>query len=266
MYMKNAAYEVSKVFEGVERFENRIVAFVDVMGIRSRMKNAETPQELEMFSKLMHMYNNQPFAEDKIETIMFSDCMYLVAEPQYIKELICLLSNFAYNLLVNRTTEITLKEEGGFESNNLWDCFKLRGGITYGKILVLDEQAKKKKISFNSNIVLGPSVIAAYELESKQAVYPRIIVDEAFLSLLDMNQLSYEECYLVEDKNDKLYYLDFWKYMFKGKCGPVDFLIGCIKYVRKELDEAVKEENEKLVKQLKWFIEYLEDKVRCSMQ
>lgn len=59
MYMKNAAYEVSKVFEGVERFENRIVAFVDVMGIRSRMKNAETPQELEMFSKLMHMYNNQ---------------------------------------------------------------------------------------------------------------------------------------------------------------------------------------------------------------
>ena len=84
--------------------------------------------------------------------------------------------------------------------------------------------------------------------------------------MLDMNQLSYEECYLVEDKNDKLYYLDFWKYMFKGKCGPVDFLIGCIKYVRKELDEAVKEENEKLVKQLKWFIEYLEDKVRCSMQ
>lgn len=111
-----------KCLRGGERFENRIVAFVDVMGIRSRMKNAGTPQELEMFSKLMHMYNNQPFAEDKIETIMFSDCMYLVAEPQYIKELIGLLSNFAYNLLVNRTTEITLKEEGGFESNNLWDC------------------------------------------------------------------------------------------------------------------------------------------------
>jgi hypothetical protein len=48
--MKNPSYEASKVFEGIESYENRIVAFVDVMGIRNRMRNAKRPRELELFS------------------------------------------------------------------------------------------------------------------------------------------------------------------------------------------------------------------------
>lgn len=46
---------------------------------------------------------------------MFSDCMYLITEPQYIDQLICLLSNFAYNLLVNRTTYVKSKIGEGTE-------------------------------------------------------------------------------------------------------------------------------------------------------
>ena len=108
--MKNPSYDTYKVFRDIDQFDNRIVAYVDVMGIGDRMRNANSPKELQLFTTLMYMCCNQPFAEDKIMTTMFSDCMYLVAEPRYIMELISLISNFAYNLLVNRMPMISIKE------------------------------------------------------------------------------------------------------------------------------------------------------------
>ena len=49
-------------------------------------------------------------------------------------------SNFSYNLLVNRISIIEGQVEGGIEEKIMWDCFKLRGAVTYGKVLVLDEK------------------------------------------------------------------------------------------------------------------------------
>ena len=44
----------------------------------------------------------------------------------------------------------------------------LRGGITVGQLCHKD------------NIVYGPAMVEAYELESKSAIYPRVIVSEKF--------------------------------------------------------------------------------------
>lgn len=256
--MNNPGYDTSKTFEGIESFQERIVAFVDAMGIRERMKNANTPQDLKAFSQLMYMFGNQPFAYDKIQSVMFSDCMYLVAEPQYVNQLICLLSNFAYNLLVNRTTSINCNLDGTINDEIRWDCIKLRGGITYGKVLVLDEEAKKKKINSNFNMVLGPATIDAYNLESKLAIYPRIIIDDSFLTLLkQLNLPCIEHCF-VRDDIDDIFYLDFWRYMFKGEKGPLDFLSGCIEYVNNEYRVANEAGDTKLIIKLKWYIDYLE--------
>ena len=256
--MNNPGYDAAKTFEGIESFQERIVVFVDAMGIRERMKNARSPRDLMPFSQLMYIYGNQPFAHDKIQTVMFSDCMYLITEPQYIDQLICLLSNFAYNLLVNRTTYVKSNLDGTNKEEIKWDCIKLRGGITYGKVLVLDEEAKKKNIHSNFNMVLGPATIDAYNLESKLAVYPRIIIDDAFIALIEQLNLSCNEYFLVKDDSDNFFYLDFWKYMFKDGRGPIDFLLGCIEYVKNEYKLANEAGNTKLINKLKWYINYLE--------
>ena len=255
--MKNPGYDATKVFEDIGNFQDRIVAFVDVMGIRNRMFKSQNPQDLRLYSQLMYMYAHQPFAVDKLSTIMFSDCMYIIAEKEYIDDLICLLANFSYNLLVNRISIIEGQAEGGIKGKIMWDCFKLRGGVTYGKVLVLDDEAKKKNIEFNSNIILGPAAIRAYELENKEAIYPRIIIDDCFLELLKQENKIPEEYYFICEKTGDNYYLDFWGYMFKGKVGQKDFLEGCIKYVKKELEGAFQQKNAKLVGQLLWYIEYL---------
>lgn len=258
VHMNNPGYEMMKAFEGMDAFKNRIVAFIDVMGIGNRMREAKTPQKLQMFSKLLYIFANQPFAENKIQTVLFSDCMYLITEPQYIKELISLLANSAYTFLTNRISTVTVSDCGQLSSEVEWDCLKLRGGITYGKVLVLDEEAKKKNRLLHSNIVLGPAVVAAYDLENRKAVFPRIIVDEAFVQMLEHNKISCEDCYLIQDNPKDFYYLDFWKYMFKGGRGPSDFLSGCIDYINIELNEAIDASNAKLTGQLLWYIKYLE--------
>lgn len=50
-----------------------------------------------------------------------------------------------------------------------------RGGITYGQIF------------HDSEMIFGPAMNRAYRLESKEAIYPRIIIDKSALGLKDDN-------------------------------------------------------------------------------
>ena len=261
--MPNAGRDVSIVMNGIDSFRDRIVAFVDVMGIRDRMIKSETPMDLSMFSQWMFINGHQPFAENIIEAVMFSDCMYFITDDRFVGELISLISNFAYNLLVNRETRVIVKSDEDIEDRVNWDCLKMRGGITYGKVVALDEEAKKTILHFKSNMVLGPAAVKAYELESRMAVYPRIVVDEAFETMLEKQQISKESCYLIRDSEDDLFYLDFWKYMFKEGSGPEGFLKGCIDYVQEELKKALSTRNARLAGQLYWYVNYL--KKHCAV-
>ena len=260
--MRNPGKETIQLFEGLNEYKDRFVAFVDVMGVKNYIHDAKGPNELKWFSQLMHVYASQPFAENKVNVTVFSDCMYLVAEEQYLDELICLLAHFAFNLLVNRETYVTVGSNGLQEETIIWNCFKLRGGITYGKVVALDEEAKQRNIPYNFNMVLGPAALAAYELENSKSVYPRIIVDDAFLQHCEERNISLDGYYLSQDNEEDYYYLDFWGYMFKGKVGQPGFLNGCIDFVRGELTEAKAKRNAKLAGQLYWYLEYLEKHVK----
>lgn len=256
--MRNPGHETTQLFENLKEYREHFVAFVDVMGVKNYIHDSKGPNDLKWFSQLMHVYASQPFAENKVYVTMFSDCMYLVAEEQYLNELIGLLANFAFKLLVNRETYVTVGSNGLPEETIIWNCFKLRGGITYGKVVALDEEAKQKKIPHSFNMVLGPAALAAYELENSKAVYPRIIVDKAFLEHCKDRQISLDDFYLMQDNEEDYLYLDFWSYMFKGKVGQPGFLNGCIDFVRGELAEAKAKRNARLTDQLCWYLEYLE--------
>ena len=125
-------------------------------------------------------------------------------------------------------------------------------------LISLDEEAKRKKIPYSFNMVLGPAALAAYELESRKAFYPRIIVDDAFLQYCTEKQITLEDYYFIQDVEGDYYYLDYWNYMFKGKPGQADFLIGCVEYIKKELKYAKVKGNDKLEGQINWYIRFLE--------
>ena len=254
--------EIMKAFEDAEEFENRIVAFIDVMGMKNRLASATRPEDFRKYATIMNMFAKQPFAEGKLHVTMFSDCMYIITERKYIDLIINLLANFSFTLLNNNTPEIIVHGDGSHHTINHFDCFKLRGGITYGNVFILDEEAKRRCITLNSNILLGKAVMDAYELESKKAVYPRIIVDDCFLSLMEEMGKTPEQYFLVQENGQ--YYLDFLDYMCQGRRNGSRALYSIehwIGFVEDEIKSALAKKNAKLVGQLLWYKEYLQKHV-----
>ncbi|MGP4105985.1 hypothetical protein [Virgibacillus sp. L01] len=80
---------------------------------------------------------------------------------------------------------------------------QMRGGITSGELCHVD------------NIVYGPAMVEAYELESKHAIYPRVVVDKKTIevAVLEGDHLPNEELEyvlgLIEHDADGRYFVDF---------------------------------------------------------
>jgi pimeloyl-CoA synthetase len=75
----------------------------------------------------------------------------------------------------------------------------LRGALTAGKITISDDL----------KLIVGPAFIEAYALESENAIFPRIIIDNEITKYLDKKNISFK--YIKED-GDNLSYLDFLGY------------------------------------------------------
>lgn len=84
----------------------------------------------------------------------------------------------------------------------------LRGGVTYGRIHTSNDRT------------FGPALVTAYELESKFALYPRIVVDPDLLAEFRNNQLlkaahhtlEQEESYLrnlLRRGDDGMWFIDY---------------------------------------------------------
>ena len=259
--MRNPAAEAWDAFSTDSKYQDRIVAFVDVMGVKNRVVKSDKPTDFKMYTIILNMFANQPFAEGKLHISMFSDCMYIVADKEHIDLVINLLANFSHRLLFNNFPLVTVNPDGSFITENRYDCFKLRGGITFGKVFSADEEAKKRGIALHSNILFGQGVVDAYILESKYAVYPRIIVDDKFLALMEAQGKSKSDYYLRKDTDEKYYYLDFLNYMCQGKKENSKLVLSgldeCICFVSAELKKALREGNAKLSGQLLWYKQYL---------
>lgn len=257
--MKDNNYQNVDVLFNSGEYEKRIVAFVDVMGMKARMANAREPKDFTMYVSAMSLFANLGYLKGKLHVTMFSDCMYIVADKLYIDYVISMLANFAYKLLFNISFSIDKDKQGNYTSfHETLDPYKLRGGITYGEVFVLDEEAEKRNITSHSNILFGPAVIRAYSLESTIAVYPRIIVDDAFLQLMDEMKKKKETHYIVEESGE--YYIDFLDYMCHGirESLVLERLPSYIEFIDGEIQEALKMKNSKLIGQLLWYKQYLE--------
>lgn len=69
----NLPFETMKSFDSDVTYKKRIVAFVDVMGMRNRIAQSSKPQDFKMYATILSMFENQPFAEGKIHISAFSD-------------------------------------------------------------------------------------------------------------------------------------------------------------------------------------------------
>ncbi|MFM0240281.1 hypothetical protein [Paraburkholderia phytofirmans] len=130
-------------------YTNRVVAFIDILGFKELILR---DRESEVFAALKlakeseaGQFHNAP----KMRLTAFSDSIVISDEVG---------DGFGYVRLLH------------FTSYLVWQLLEMgvltRGGIGHGRL------------HHENGIVFGPALIEAYELESKQAIYPRILVPE----------------------------------------------------------------------------------------
>lgn len=155
-----------------KNYEDRIVAFIDILGFAEKIKVTEKEDEpMESEAMLRNLSEAIRFFQIKIKkaieeselpprTIasMFSDTI-VVSIPKAESEGVLYLFELLKELQINLLMKDIL----------------LRGGIVHGK-LVHTEQ-----------LIIGPALINAYNLESKSALYPRIVIDPRVLYLYIRN-------------------------------------------------------------------------------
>ncbi len=138
-------------------FSERVVAFIDILGFESLVRNLEKDERLhQRLQYALHRIKslkinslNEETAQKDLEMSVFSDCIAISADSDNHHGVVWTAIHLQSSLLVLGILT--------------------RGGISIGKLVHEDD------------ILYGEGMIKAYRLESKAAIYPRILIDRDIL-------------------------------------------------------------------------------------
>ena len=174
----------------VEKFEFKtieaIVAFVDILGTSALMKSLSDDNAEEIINKITgikEIFKNhfatlgKDFESSNLMIISDSYVISIEKKADAFEALLKMLASCQYECLV-RYGEA------------------LRGGISAGVIIGGHK---------DRSAIIGPAFINAHELEEKNVIYPRIVIDE---TILNDTVFFTDNLPIISDK-DGLMYLDF---------------------------------------------------------
>lgn len=161
-YRQNFLKRTSEVEVSMSHYENRVTAFLDILGFKNWINNSVEENVFNQIKKTLeyiaderesnyHGFLSEYNTDGDKEISVFSDSIVISYGETERGGTFYLLMDLIYIC-------IHLNQEGFF----------VRGGVTYGKLYHKD------------HVCFGPAMVKAYELEQR-AIYPRIIVDKNVL-------------------------------------------------------------------------------------
>lgn len=171
----------SELYFGEREYERRLVAFFDILGWKNEIDEAgANPKRVARLGAAVQLFASQVGTVNEQGAFLttFSDNVVFSKLYNDQDELVWLLQGLA-------ATQLGLATIG----------FWIRGGVTVGNLI------------HDARIVFGPALNRAYELECREAKYPRIVVDGFLSASLPINTdfLTIEEEAFVDP-----YRPEFW--------------------------------------------------------
>lgn len=179
------------MFNAPTDYKEQIVAFIDILGFSSLIDKMEDDNKLHetLHWALTYIHSFKKHAKEdntaqaNLNISVFSDCIVITGDLKEFHSIIW--------------------AAGWLQAQLLGYGILTRGGISTGKIFHSDE------------ILYGKGMLKAYAIESKAAVYPRIVLDPSFSNSLPG---AYRSIFLSLD-TDMLYYID--PFSLPGTIGDV---------------------------------------------
>lgn len=170
----------NKMFNASNDYKDQIVSFIDILGFSNTINRIEDDNELHERIHWVLTYINsykrssmtQMTVQSNLKVSVFSDSIVFTGDLDDYHDILWSSAHLHTKLL-------------GYG-------ILTRGGISTGSIFHSDE------------ILYGKGLIKAHEIESKAAVYPRIVLDPSFSQSLPKEYLNI----LLSIDTDGLYYID----------------------------------------------------------
>lgn len=197
--------------------EPRIIAYFDILGYKEFLRDPGN-DEYELLSSISTEFGKLNKINDKYDETnnalsikTFSDNVILAVKP--------IATSAERNALDFLATMICVVQLLFLERHNLL----IRGSLLYGNILIDD------------TMVFGEGLVKAVELEAKEAIYPRVIVDSSIAKRFGDG--ASVAPYIAEDYDGKLY-LDPFS-IIDAYCTNRN-QIKCLKNIRSNLVDRIK--------------------------
>jgi hypothetical protein len=223
----------------VTDYNERYVAFIDILGFREHIRSINTnPEKLEKLLEILNeMATNYPALsqsmaatqgfENMLRVSTFSDNIVISGQLDPM--------GFAIVTTVCATLCARLLTQGVYA----------RGAITVGRL------------HHTGSVVLGEGLVRAYELESRTAIYPRVIFDDSVMSLAC--NVPATNLWKAKQDFDGLYFMD---YLALGPLilGPPSPREPILSLARSEIISTLENSNDLGVKsKVGWLARYLND-------
>ncbi len=256
MYLSGERYGYTNVIANKKtnmNYERRIVCFIDILGFKNHIDETVNDMGNE---DVVEKINSIITAINLSKKILYDDVIKSKMVTQFSDSIVISFkieeeSGVFFSLLDLLHLSFELAFKG----------YLIRGGVVYGKLIHTED------------FVFGPGLNAAYLLESKEAKYPRIVIDPSVLLIgktfpLSINSANEEEesiLKIVKTDSDKRLYIDY----INGAYTELDEAnYTMIKYLR-QLSSLVKKgyeqnilKDERVNEKLDW----LKDKVNATIR
>ena len=176
-------------------FEDRIIAFVDILGFKNKIENNfSQSNEMEVekiyrFISFLHEDYDKKINDSSYQATQFSDSLVISYKADEKAAVFKILIDLLYLIL-----------------EALKYGFLLRGSVTVGKLI------------HDKNHLFGPAMNKVYKNESKIACFPRIILCEELIKIAYKNPIQPERAQnekmiirsLLKRDFDGFYYIDYF--------------------------------------------------------
>lgn len=224
-------------------YSKRVLVFYDLLGFKDLIERSlENPYLVNKILKEFFSISGQEAFAYNYEQINFSDTIIQIFDPEK-----CLPTyEDNYSQFINRVLEAVNRAH-----IYLLTEYKIaiRGSIVYGDIYYKKED----------NIIFGPALNRAATLE-KQTIYPRVILDESIVSLLEVKETIETTFLNYTFDQEGRYYANPFQYIAKTKHEQKK---GDIQKIKQNLLEMIKEvenseveekEKKKIIDKIQWLL------------
>ena len=188
-------------------YENRVTAFIDILGFKDILSQTVGKKDEDQTDKIEEIFMAYKAIRD-VWDLDDKDNEYRKSIPNNSKQITTFSDCVVVSFRANEKSEIfyTLLEIKWMIMRLIYRGILCRGAITYGKLIHTDQ------------VLFGPALAEAYILESKAALYPRVILDRDIIDLAGKFRSSHhrqseEQEYvesLLEKDSDGMYYIDYF--------------------------------------------------------